>query len=126
MKIKGLFRGLTIAAFTVVIIGSTAIAQDGTYVFQNPEVVDNIDSYMYAIDKADFDTYRLPNDSRILTFESGLKVELYSEEKLMDLGLPVNNNLINRNKNTPVESTSIFSLSPEGIILELVPSAAGK
>lgn len=60
-----------------------------TYNFINPEVVNNINDYENAFLTANMTKFRFANKSNIIEFESGLKVELFSGNKLAANGYTV-------------------------------------
>ncbi len=81
-----------------------------TYKFLNPESVQNISDYKLAFSTADMSAFRYENKNNIIEFQSGLKVELFSINKLRN----VNSKLSLQNYKTVDEKPSddyYFTLS---------------
>ena len=53
-----------------------------TYQFVNAQEIGSVEKYEEALKKADFDVYRLKNKRRVLEFDNGLKIELFSAAEL--------------------------------------------
>lgn len=89
-----------------------------TYKILNPESVDNISSYVIALDKSDLTSNRLRNKNVIIKFETGLEVEIFSAQFLSDQNLLANDisfYLEDFGKST----RPIFKLGDNDFIIEL-------
>jgi len=60
-----------------------------TYQIINSEVVSNTNTYIEAFSTADMTKFRYADKSNIIEFKSGLKVELFSTNKLTSKGVDV-------------------------------------
>lgn len=63
--------------------------KDKTYKFINPSVVNDIGLYEKAFSTADMSSFRFEEKSNIIEFDSGLKVEIFSAQKLTVQGFKV-------------------------------------
>jgi len=63
--------------------------QEDTYKIVKTNNVLNIDDYKFAMDKANFDSYRYLNTRRKLTFKKGVVLELFSVKELETSGVAV-------------------------------------
>lgn len=84
-----------------------------SYVFLNPSIVENISQYEKAFSTANMSSFRYKNKSNIIEFVSGLKVELFSGETLVNNGITVDfTKLLAESKTNNKEY--IFSISNDG------------
>lgn len=98
-------------------LSATAKAQRGTYIITEQGRALDVAPYERALDGANFETYRRADQRRVLRFDNGLLVELYSGQELVMRGIPVNPEVLDRTGGTNVHP-SIFILHASGIILE--------
>lgn len=86
---------------------------NNTYRFVNPEMVGDTDNYVNAFSTANMTKFRYANKSNIIEFESGLKVELFSANKLISKGVSVDTSKILTA--TPLnEDEYVFDISANG------------
>ncbi|MFH1320864.1 MAG: hypothetical protein ABII90_09465 [Bacteroidota bacterium] len=89
-------------------------------IIENGSVPD-IKPYVDALNNANFDKYRLLDGRRILKFNTGLQVELYSANELYEkYGKQVDHKTVQKMGSDPVYKNE-FTLLPSGHILEQVP-----
>lgn len=88
MKIKYITH-LTLLFLLISSISFGQEVQNKTYRIVNPELVDNTNIYINAFSTADMTIFRYADKSNIIEFESGLKVELFSANKLTSKGIAV-------------------------------------
>ncbi len=113
MKLRALF------AFTLLLLASVAFGQqESTYVITKNANVNNINSYTVALDGANLDQYRLLDKRRVLTFVSGVEVELLSANELTAKGITVNLQKL-APADTPVLHRSTFKVAPTGQLIEV-------
>lgn len=111
-----------IATFLVLFLlgGTTLIAQSTkrTYQITKDGGVENIETYYSALENYDLDRHRLIDQNRIIRFDSGVEVELFSAEKLeADYGRKRNHRFINKTGDEPVYPW-LWSLNEDGRIID--------
>ena len=84
-----------------------------TYQIVNPEVAGDVNTYIEAFSTADMTKFRYKNKSTTIEFESGLKIELFSANQLINNGVVVDLNriLTSEPKNS---GHYVFGLSADG------------
>ena len=88
--------------------------QNLEYKIQNIPSGKNSDYYTRSIDKADFSCYRFKTKSRIIRFEDGAELVLFSESQLISLGLKTENCALNDDAKV---QDCILKISNEGHLL---------
>lgn len=99
---------------------STLFAQPSktTYQIVKDGGVDNIEAYYTALENYDLDRHRLIDQNRIIRFDSGVEVELYSAEKLeADYGRNRDHRFMNKTGDEPVYPW-LWSLNEAGRITD--------
>lgn len=87
--------------------------KDKTYKFINPSVVKDIGLYEKAFSTADMSSFRFEEKSNIIEFDNGLKVEIFSAQKLTIQGFKVDfSKLISSDKFK--DNDYIFLISDDG------------
>ena len=76
---------------------------------------ENVSEYQIAIQQASFDNYRLRDERVTLTFDNGLKFQLFSANELVSLGINVNP-LEYRESNDSNYQPPVLTLGPNGMI----------
>jgi len=61
--------------------------KDVSYSIQNISLIENSETYISAINNADFNNHRLKSKRNTIIFEGGLSVILYSAEELVQNGI---------------------------------------
>ncbi|MGL5890204.1 MAG: hypothetical protein ACRC3B_09980 [Bacteroidia bacterium] len=112
-----MLSGILLFAFCVLQLSFTTPA--GSYVYLNPETVTDTNPYTAALSKADMDRYRYMDERNTLVFESGLKVELLSANEMKALNMPLRIERV-RTEKPGFDTGSIFRLTPEGGIVEIM------
>jgi len=90
--------------------------QEDTYKIVKTNNVLNIDDYKFAMDKANFDSYRYLNTRRKLTFNTGVEIELLSVQELQGLQLSVDASKASV-FDSQTETHPIYKLGNNGYIL---------
>lgn len=94
--------------------------ENTTYRIINHSDIKDIQNYKKAIEAANWKCYRMLNKSRIIKFDTGIEVELFSALALAANGISVSRDclvteeLVNGRKYQP-----IYRLDPSGRIIEL-------
>lgn len=96
-----------------------------TYILKKSEKIQNISDYNKALSTAQFDCYRILDQRRVLLFDNGLVVELFSVEEMEKNGLKPNKNCLT-NPASIVDEKRVFSLASNGYIIEKVTPAPTK
>lgn len=100
--------------------GTTLFAQTTkrTYQITSDGGVDNIEAYYAALENHDLDRHRLIDQSRIIRFDSGVEIELFSAEKLQaDFGRNRNHSFMNKTGDEPIYPW-LWSLNEDGRIID--------
>lgn len=88
----------------------------GFQITSNGNVAD-IQVYKDALNKADWKCHRFMNSRRVLAFDTGVVVELFSVKELSELGLNADVSCIADEKNSSPRQP-VYHLSESGIIIE--------
>ena len=80
--IKSILLGVSLVFSSIL-----GYAQTDTYVISNNAGATNISDYETVMDVANFDSYRFIDKRRILTFDSGVIIELLSVNEIKQLNL---------------------------------------
>jgi len=99
--------------------------QQPTWVYKNPEVVQDLAPYNAALSVSGLDRFRYFDQRNTLHFENGLNVELLSANEVIAMGLPIKTNHV-RTFAPSAYPASIFKLAPNGTLIELVAKAKAK
>ena len=119
-----------IAVFSFLILGFTASAQEQkevknqTYTIVDNGSVTNIQPYIDALNNSDMRNHRLRNKRYVITFEKGVKVELFSATEISKNGIPINISEYPENFDLSRQEP-IFALGADNFIIEY-HIAAGK
>ena len=106
-----------IIAIGITLFSSSFFAQDKSYVIKDNAQVADINLYVTAIEKANWNKYRLVDERRVITFKEGVKIELLSANEMTEKGLEINHSEVL--KQSPKESYQpLFVLSDNGFIIE--------
>lgn len=108
---------LFIGAFSILFLSFSTPA--GSYRYLNPETVTDLTPYTTALGKADMDRYRYMDERNTIVFESGLKVELFSANEMMALGMPVRTERV-RTAKPGFDTGSVFKISADGTLVEVM------
>lgn len=115
---------LMLVATSMLMIGNM-YSQSNTYTIINENKVSNISDYQIAMDKANFDSYRYIDTRRLITFDTGVEIELLSASELQVLKIPVDVSKANiYNKDT--ETSPVYRLGNNGYILAKIQSTEKK
>ena len=87
-----------------------------TYRIINNGTVENIQPYIDALNNANMKYHRLKNARYIITFSTGVKVELFSAAELIAAGRNIN--LADYPETFVNRIEPVFSLGPNNIIME--------
>ena len=98
---------------------SVQLMAQPTYVIHNSEKIQDEHLFTNALNMCDFDRYRLKDNRRILNFESGVILELYSVNEMREEGLEFDKNQIILN-DVEVIHPATFKLTDAGYIVELL------
>lgn len=110
---KILTTSLTVLGLLII---SPVFSQSNTYTVVNTNDVTNIIDYKTAMDNANFDSYRYINKRRIITFDTGVEIELLSVYELQDLNIQVDASK-GRIYNEKMKTNPIYRLGENGYIL---------
>lgn len=113
-------KHITTVLVMLLLTGTTLLAQPTkrTYQITKDGGVDNIEKYYSALEKYDLDRYRLIDQNRIVRFDSGVEVELFSAEKLeVDYDRNRNHRFMNKTGDEPVYPW-LLSLNEDGRIID--------
>jgi hypothetical protein len=97
----------------------TAMQNVKSYVILNPELVADVRPYEAALEAANMDKYRYFDKRNTIRFENGLLVELLSAHEMGILGLPVKTERV-RTTEPEFDTGSIFQLTPDGVLVEVM------
>lgn len=106
-----------IIATGIVLLSTAFFAQDKSYVITDKAQVREINLYITAIEKANWDKYRLINERRVITFQKGVKIELLSADEMTEKGMEVDLSKILKQKPTTLYKP-VFVLGENGYIIE--------
>ena len=110
---KLLVTTLTILGLFII---NPLFSQSNTYMVNQANNVINISDYETAMDAANFDAYRYINRRRLITFDTGVEIELLSVYELQALNIPVNASK-GRIYNARTETTPTYRLGLNSRIL---------
>ena len=113
---------VTTLTILVLFIISPLFSQSNTYEITQVNNVANISEYSAAMDEANFDAYRYINRRRIITFDTGVEIELLSVYELQALNIPVNASK-GRIYNERTETSPIYRLGLNRRILVEIENA---
>ena len=122
---------LTISIAILIVNNSITYAQTIPNKKQSFKIINNgnvldINNYCRSIEKANFDPYRLIDKRRIMQFDTGLTIELFSGNELLHTyGKKINYNMIQQ-KGTEIEYPNIFTISTNGHIVEKMEVISNK
>ena len=111
MKKSITFFTVLFLLFSSIIYGQEK--KDKSYRFVNPEIVNNLQDYENAFSTADMTKFRFVSKSNVIEFESGLKVELLSGDKLVANGFTVDKTKMLQNQPAN-KGYYVFGLSANG------------
>ena len=89
-----------------------------SWLYVNPQVVQDTAPYDAALQQADLDKYRYFDKRNTLHFESGLDVELLSANEMIAQGLPLKRDHV-RTEEPAFDTKPVFKLTTDGKILEV-------
>ncbi|MFZ5554668.1 MAG: hypothetical protein ACOZCO_16250 [Bacteroidota bacterium] len=93
-----------------------------TYRIIDSEKYSNIDSYIRALDKADFSHHRLRNSSFIIRFENGPEVEIFSAADLQSKNLLKHEITFYPESYSEARHKAVFKLAENDNIIEVRPN----
>ena len=109
-------KQITFLVLFITLISSLSYGQEEngkTYQLINPEIIENANSYIMALSTADMTKFRFLDKSTIIEFKSGLKVELFSANRLIDSGVSID--MLRILTSEPVNKGQyVFDLSSDG------------
>ena len=91
-------------------------AQSGTYEISNLPAGEDINTYQEAMNQANFSSYHYQNQRRVLSFKSGVTIELLSLTELQNTGVDISN--YNAAPSDRDNSHVSYWISSTGIIME--------
>lgn len=100
-------------------------SQENTYEIVETNDLLNIEEYILAMNKADFDSYRFIDQRRVLNFNTGVKIELLSSNELKNLGVSFDSSKA-INYIPDYEGKTIYKLGNNGYIIAEVKTASKK
>lgn len=107
------FTFLTLLLLIFTSLAFSQEVQNKTYQIVNPEIVVNTSRYTNAFSTADMTKFRYADKSYIIEFESGLKVELFSANKLVSNGIAVDTSKILTSEPSN-KGEYVFDISEDG------------
>lgn len=113
----------TLSLFMLILFGLAVSAQaqeqnNVTYRITDNGSARNIQPYILALNKANMQYHRLKNARTSITFDSGVKAELYSAAELIAAGRPINLADYPENFET-TRQEPVFSLGQDNHIMEM-------
>lgn len=90
-----------------------------SFIIKEKGTVTDVQPYIDALLKSDLDRYRYFDKRSVMKFENGLIVELLSADEMKALGLPVKTERV-RTKEPEFDSGSVFKLSANGMLVEVL------
>lgn len=90
----------------------------GSFIIKNLSDNSKLEFYTKAIEKVDFEKYRLQNKNVMLEFRNGFELELISVETLKSKGI-VANAYQYAEDTAPDDKYPIFKISDEGIVVTM-------
>ena len=105
--------------FLILSLPILAFTDSKSYIWVNPQIVNDISIYDKAISTADMDKYRYFDQRNTLHFENGMDLILLSANELTALGISFNKDHV-RTAVPSFDSHSVFKLTPDGILLEIM------
>lgn len=79
--------------------------------------VSDVRPYIVALENAKFECYRMKEKRRVIAFDTGVKVELYSINEVIGSGNQINNSCFIEERNLKT-TQPVYVLSESGKILE--------
>lgn len=117
------FLKLITLLFVFLMVGSAANAQEQkevkgqTYTITDNGGINDIQPYVDALNNSDMRNHRLLNKRYTVTFEKGVKVELFSATEISKNGLPINLSEYPENFDLSRQEP-IFALGADNFIIE--------
>tara|TARA_B110000285_G_C15094120_1_gene600876 strand:- start:1205 stop:1564 length:360 start_codon:yes stop_codon:yes gene_type:complete len=106
-----------IIGFSLLISSTTLFGQDKSYVITDEALVGDISIYITAIEKANWDKYRIVDERRVITFKKGVKIELLSANEMTEKGIEINLSKVMKQSPKGIYQP-IFVLNNNGFIIE--------
>jgi len=108
-----------IIAIGILISSSALVAQDQnkSYIITDEAQVADINIYTAAIEKANWDKYRVVDERRVITFKVGVKFELLSANEMTEKGFEIDHSKVMKQSPTGTYQP-LFVLSDNGFIIE--------
>ena len=125
------FALLTISIILIIVSNSISYSQNIPNKKQSFKIINegnvlDIDIYCKSIEKANLDPYRLISERRMMQFDTGFTIELYSGNELFETyGKKIDYNTIQQ-KGTEIEYPNIFTISSNGHIVEKMEVISNK
>ncbi len=119
------FLFISNSAFSQVENSDAIVEVTNSFRIINQGKVNNIQLYVDALNNANLDKYRMFDKRRILQFDTGVKIELYSVNELKEKGTKYDESKIKDGDYSTVHHAT-FKLNESGHILELHSCPAGK
>ena len=124
-KKQKLMRFLLLLFFSTLLISTQGFSQEtnsttsSTFRIKAQGIVKDVDvtPYIHALEKADLDRYRFVKMRRVLRFEQGLEVELFSGEELDEMKIDYKKEKVNTDVG-PLIHNARFKLHDNGQIIE--------
>lgn len=105
----------------LIFMPGVTIAQESnnkTFIIKENSNHIDIRPYITAIEKADFNCYHLSKTRRVLTFDSGVSVELFSISEMLLNNVKINRNCVVDESQINNKQAPIYHLDKSGIIAE--------
>ena len=106
-----------IIAIGTILLSSSLFAQGKSYIITEKAHVSDINIYITAIEKANWDKYRLVDERRVITFKKGVKIELLSANEMTEKGLEIHLSKVMKQASNG-KYQPLFVLSESGVIIE--------
>ena len=106
-----------IIAIGTILLSSSLFAQGKSYIITEKAHVGDINIYITAIEKANWDKYRLVDERRVITFKKGVKIELLSANEMTEKGIEINLSKVMKQSPKGIYQP-IFVLNNNGFIIE--------
>src|SRR4051812_17825594 len=114
---KTIFRNFLI--FAIMFYGAKTITaqekNNSTFAIINQAGITNIQPYILAIEKANFNCYHLKKNRRKITFDTGVVVELYSLDEMHSKGVAFNSPCA-LDESKLQKKQPVYHLTEEGIL----------
>jgi hypothetical protein len=106
-----------IIAFSLLVFSTTLYGQEKSYLITDEAQVGDINIYITAIEKANWDKYRMIDERRVIKFKKGVIIELLSANEMTEKGMEINQSLVLKQSPTGIYQP-LFVLSDNGFIIE--------